>query len=66
MANDTINHGASIAQEAGIVVKIKGITRGPGIVDNWTGNNVVVGGAHLLDDSGNVLTDDSGNRLTPG
>ena len=65
MANDTINHGASIAQETSIVVKVQGITRGASIVDNWTGNNVVAGG-HLLDDSGNVLTDDSGNRLTPG
>lgn len=62
MANDTVNHGASVAQEAGAAVAKKGVSRGPSVADNWTGNNTVSN--HLLDDLGNVLTGDSGNRLT--
>lgn len=62
MAADTLNHGSSIAQETSIAVAVNGLSRGAGLVDNWSGNAA----SHLLDDSSNVLTDDSGNRLTPG
>lgn len=60
---DTVNHGSSVAQETSVVVAKLGVTRGPGVVDNWTGNNTS-GASHILTEGGNILTTEAGDRLT--
>jgi hypothetical protein len=59
---DTVNHGASVAQEVSVVVAIQGVTRGPSVVDNWTGNNTS-GASHILTEGGDILTTEAGDRL---
>lgn len=61
---DTVNHGASVAQEASVVVAVSGVTRGPSVVDNWTGNNSGGGTSHILTEAGDILTTEAGDRLT--
>jgi hypothetical protein len=64
VANDTVNHGASVAQEPGVVQTVLGLTSGPGTVDNWTGNHgAPVSGNHILTEDGDFLNTEGDDRL---
>jgi hypothetical protein len=61
MANDTVNRGASVAQEPSVVAAVLGVTRGPGIVSNWSGNAVSF---HILSQGGDMFATEGGDRIT--